>query len=227
MWYSYDLLSEPKGPVPGLPRVGLQEARRVVDWVEVGIVVVLVGLECVFDAIVVAWAAGRRSKKALVAYLESAESEPLWEKQTETIMGKLEPRIQEVEAKIPIGDVQLDSQSLVDTVSASLMPQVRAEIEKVRAMIDGKLGFARKVAKGTGEAVAEAIGERALQEAGVNPAEAELYSYLDGLLEDKAWAKAHPGAAIGLRLIKRETAGAVPGMGRAQATYSPGLKGRR
>lgn len=194
-----------------------------VDWAEIGIVVVLVGLECIFDAIVVAWAAGRRSKKALVRYLESDESRPLWERQAQKVLEAIEPRITEVETRI-------------STMSFDLTPAVnemklymRAEVERIRAVIDGKLGFGKKIAKQTGEALAAEVGNEAVEAAGIDTVQAEIISGMTNLLDDREWVKKNPGAAVGLRIIKSQ---AERGKLRGLATpggagaFAPGLSGR-
>lgn len=143
--------------------------------------------------------AGKKSKDRLVAFLSSEDSDPLWDKAADRVMVKIEPRLSGFEDRLN-QPIQLDLAPIVAQVTANVGEQV----EKVRAVIDGKLGWARKVAKQGGEAVAEAIGEQAAEAAGLDPAQAEIVDYMDGLLDDKEWTKAHPAAAVGLRILKRQ-----------------------
>lgn len=198
------------------------------------VAVLVVALNLVADGLIVAWLAGWRSKRALVSYLRSEDSNELWDKAAERVMVKFEPRIMDLEAKIPQGEIQLDTSSLVAAVKAQLVPDVRAEVDKVRAVIDGKLGFARKALKATGEAVAEAAGLEAAEAAGLDESDpsAMLKARLASLRLDDEWVKEHPLAAVGLDILRAQMA---PGqglagtitLGRGGLGYAPGLPGRR
>lgn len=184
--------------------------------------------------VVIAWfvslavaifAVPRLARGRLVDFLDSEKSDPLWDRAAERVMVKLEPRITEMEGKIPGGDIQLDPNSLVAAVSATLMPQVRDEIERVRATIDGHMGWLKNVGKNTGEAVATAAANGALVQAGVSPEAASVLGELDALLSDEAWVKENRAAAVGLRLIKSRATAEISGSS-ASSGYAPGHKRR-
>jgi len=147
--------------------------------------------------------AGKKARMAWTAWLLSPDAEPYMDRLADRVMAKMEPRLTGFEDRLN-QPVDINLQPIVAMVTESVVPRVKEEVAKVREVIDGKLGFARKVAKGAGEALTEAIGEQALEAAGVDPAEAEIVNYIDGLLEDKEWTKEHPAAAIGLRILKRQ-----------------------
>lgn len=62
------------------------------DEVALGILVAVI-INGLFDATAVAYLAGRRSKKALVTYLESKESNPLWDKQAAKVLDVIGPNV--------------------------------------------------------------------------------------------------------------------------------------
>lgn len=196
------------------------------DVTDLLLLVGLIGLECLFDAFVVAYMAGKKSKKALVGYLTSEESDELWDRQTQKVMDAMEPRLAEFEARLD-EPIKIDFAPVVAEVSGN----VSTEVDKIRAVIDGKLGWVRKVGKQTGEAVAEEAAGLALKEAGIDTGVASLLGELDALLGDRAWVKEHPAAAVGLRLIKARggdglTGALTPGGASGGGAFSPGLRKR-
>src|SRR2546425_489876 len=84
------------------------------------------------------------------------------------VAAKLEPRLTAFEERLS-APVQIDLAPIVQMVSAEIVPKVKEEIERVRAVIDGKIGWVRKVGKQTGEVIAEAVGDGVLEEAGIDP----------------------------------------------------------
>ena len=168
----------------------------------VEIVVIVAWFISLFVALkIVPILAGKKSKDRLVEFLSSKDSEPLWDKAAERVMIKMEPRLMDFEERLA-QPVELDLAPIVAMVTESVVPRVKEEVEKVRAVIDGKLGWARKVAKSTGEAVLEGIAEEAAHN--MDPTEAEIVNYIDELIGDKEWTKDHPAAAIGLRILKKQ-----------------------
>lgn len=213
-------------------------------------VLLLVCLNAVIDSILgvliglalVARYAGRNSKKALVDYLTSEESDGLWDRQTAKVTAALEPRIAKLEARIPRVDpealgeslmkkleprisglesriaepIQLDLAPVVEQVTAN----VRAEVDRVRADLDGRLGYLKKMGKQAGEAVTDLAIEGAMKAAGVDPSHpaVALQTELLALLEDPKWVKEHPAGAAGLRLLRSQ-------VGNLPLTRSPSGRG--
>src|SRR5712691_1793358 len=70
------------------------------------------------------------------------------------VAAKLEPRLTAFEERLA-APVQIDLQPIVAMVTADMLPKVRDEVDRVRAFIDGKIGWVKKVGKGMGEAVTE------------------------------------------------------------------------
>ena len=62
----------------------------------------------------------------------------------------------------------------------------------------------------------------ALQEAGIDKDEANIMGHLENMLNDSEWTKKHPGAAFGLRLLKRQVAGEEGGGLTLQRRGKPG-----
>mgnify|MGYP001598744308 CR=1 FL=1 len=179
------------GRVQGLVEVTLEAAIIAVAWFVSLLVAILV----------VPRLAGKKARAAWTAWLMSPEADPYLDRVADRVEAKMEPRLMAFEEQLG-QPIQLDLAPIVAMVTESVVPRVKEEVEKVRAVIDGKLGFARKVAKGAGEAITEAIAEEAA--ANVDPAEAEIVNYIDELIGDKEWTKEHPAAAIGLRILKRQ-----------------------
>jgi len=142
-----------------------------------------------------------KARKAWTDWLMSEESEPYLDRVADRVSAKMEPRLMAFEERLA-QPVDINLAPIVAMVTESVVPKVKDEVEKVRAVIDGKLGFARKVAKGAGEAITEALAEEAA--ANADPAEAEIVNYIEELLGDKEWTKEHPAAAIGLRILKKQ-----------------------
>ena len=119
------------------------------------------------------------------------------------VAAKLESRLTAFEERLS-APVQLDLAPIVEMVTASVVPRVTSEIEGIRAWLDGKIGWVRKVGKQTGDVIAEAVGEGALEEAGIDPDGASMMGSMENMLNDSEWCKKHPGAAFGLRLLKKK-----------------------
>src|SRR5207245_5089311 len=179
--------------------------------IDSGEVLALVMLNAIIDSILglviglwlVARKAGQWARRDWTAWLESDDSLPYMDRVAERVEAKMEPRLTAFEERIG-APVQIDLEPIVAMVTNAVVPKVKEEIERVRAVIDGKIGWARKVGKNVGEALAERVGEEVAQEAGVSGAEGELLAELDGMLQDQAWVAEHKVAAFGLRLLKKE-----------------------
>ena len=168
----------------------------------VGVVVVVAWVVSLLVALLaVPRLAGRKSRTALVEFLTSEESEPLWDKAAERVMVRFEPRLSDVEKRFS-QPIQFDMGPVVEEVTE----RVVAEVDRVRATIDGHLGWMKRIGKETGEAVAELVGEEAMKESGLGR-EAAIQAKLMGLTLDPKWTKAHPVAAFGLDLLKEEYKG--------------------
>lgn len=122
---------------------------------------------------------------------------------SEAVMEAMEPRLSGFEERIN-QPVQLDLLPIVALVEDRLTPKFTDVQEKVRAFIDGKIGWARQVKQGMGEAVAERVGEAAAEAAGLDSTESEIMGELEGMLADAEWVKAHRAAAFGLRILRKE-----------------------
>src|SRR3989442_937574 len=97
------------------------------------------------------------------------------------VAAKLESRLTAFEERLS-APVQLDLAPIVEMVTASVVPRVTSEIEGIRAWLDGKIGWVRKVGKQTGDVIAEAVGEGALEEAGIDPDGASLMGSMENML---------------------------------------------
>ncbi len=198
------------------------------DWSDIyvlvfanGVIDTLLGLA--IGIFVVARIAARRAKEEWTAWLMSKDSEPYMDKlaarvikqlpappvippfpkipTTDDFMEKIEPRIQGLEERIS-QPLDLDLGPIVKEVTENVIK----EVDKVRAVIDGKLGWEKKIEKQTGEAIAEQIIEAKMEGAGINPrgGQGVLYKRFKALLQDGKWTKEHPAAAAGIDAIVAE-----------------------
>lgn len=191
----------------------------------------LVSLNAVIDSVLglviglwlVARKAGQWARRDWTAWLESPEADPYLDRvadhviakikvpKTEDFMAAIEPRLQGFEDRLA-QPVEVDLVPIVELVSASVVPKIRDEVTAIRSVIEGKIGWIRKVGKQTGEAIAEVAGNEALEEAGIDPDDADMVGSLENMLNDSEWVKKHPGAAFGLRLLKKQLGNSSEGI---------------
>ncbi|SRR6266511_1894211 len=177
-----------------------------------GVIDTLLGLA--IGVLVVARIAARRAKVEWTTWLMSKEAEPYMEKlaevvikklpaipSTDSFMEKIEPRIQGLEERIS-QPLDLDLGPIVKEVTENVVK----EVDKIRAVIDGKLGWEKKIEKQTGEAIVEQVVEAKMEAAGINPrgGQGVLYKRFKALLQDGKWVKEHPAAAAGIDAIVAE-----------------------
>lgn len=198
---------------------------------DLGEVLALVSLNAVIDSVLglviglwlVARKAGQWARRDWTAWLESPEADPYLDRvadhviakikvpKTEDFMAAIEPRLQGFEDRLA-QPVEVDLVPIVELVSASVVPKIRDEVTAIRSVIEGKIGWIRKVGKQTGEAIAEVAGNEALEEAGIDPDDADMVGSLENMLNDSEWVKKHPGAAFGLRLLKKQLGNSSEGI---------------
>lgn len=166
-----------------------------------------------------------RARKAWTDWLMSDDAKPYMDRLAERVEVRMEPRLNAFEERLN-EPVQIDLEPIVAMVTDSLTPRLREEVDRVRAFIDGKIGYVRKIGKNMGEAVAEVTGEAVAQEAAGGAIESELFGELDGMLNDAEWVQSHKVAAFGLRLLKREVEGGGRGVTGRRTGYRPGYARR-
>lgn len=147
-----------------------------------------------------------KAREAWTNWLMSKDAEPYMDRVAERVAAKMEPRLNAFDERLN-EPVQIDLLPIVALVEERLGPKFTETSEKVRAFIDGKLGWAKRVAGDTGNAIAERLGEKAVAEAGMDPVVAEGLGEIDAALSDSEWVKEHRVAAFGLRAIRRQMAG--------------------
>jgi len=197
---------------------------------DTGEVLSLVTLNAVIDSILglviglwlVAKRAGRMARRDWTAWLESEEALPYLDRVADRTAAKMEPRLSAFEERLA-QPVQIDFSQVVEQVRGPVID----EVARLRAFIDGKVGWFKKVGKGVGEAVAEGAGDLALREAGIDGEGSEILGELDRLLSDRDWTEEHRAAAFGLRLLKRQLSqdGGTLSLTRG-GSYKPGLPGK-
>jgi len=217
--------------------------------VDSGEILMLVSLNAVIDSVLglviglwlVAKAAGRRALRGWTVWLESKDADPYLDRMAQRVIAKIpaypvipeipkvddfleaiEPRLQGFEERLN-QPIQLDLDPVIDKVTGNVI----AEVDKIRAVIDGKIGFFKKVGAGVGEAATEHVMEQVALQAGVDPTQAQILGELEALLGDPAWVKAHPAAAVGLRILKANSRGGQLALTSGSGSYSPGLRGRK
>lgn len=120
---------------------------------------------------------------------------------TDDFMAAIEPRIQGLEERIS-QPIDLDLGPIVKEVTEN----VTREVDKVRAVIDGKIGWEKKVEKQTAEVIADQLSREAMEARGIDPngGQARLYKRLKDLMSDGKWQKEHPAAAAGVDALLGE-----------------------
>ena len=186
-----------------------------------GIIDTLLGL--LIGVLVVARIAARRAKVEWTTWLMSKDAEPYMDKlalrvikqlpsapvippfppipKVEDFMEAIEPRIAGLEERIN-QPIDLDLGPIVKEVTENVV----REVDKVRAVIDGKIGYLAKVEKQGGEAIAQEVVNQAMEDRGINPngAQGRLYKRLKALMADSKWQKANPAAAAGVDAVLGE-----------------------
>jgi len=190
-----------------------------VDWGDIyvlvfanGMIDTLLGLA--IGVLVVARIAARRAKVEWTTWLMSKDAEPYMDKlalrvinklpaipTTEAFMEKIEPRIQGLEDRIS-QPLDLDLGPIVKEVTQNVV----TEVDRIRAVIDGKMGWAAKVEKQTNELIASEVGQEVMESAlsSLSPGQRKLYTRFKSYLADEKWVKANPAAAVGAEALIAE-----------------------
>jgi len=198
---------------------------------DLGEILALVSLNAVIDSVlglvIALIVVARVVRKQWTSWLRSKEADPYLDRvaehviamlppmpkvpSTEDFLRAIEPRLQGFEDRLA-QPVEVDLAPIVQMVTQSVVPQIEEKVATIRSVIEGKIGWIRKVGKQTGEAIAEVAGNEALEEAGIDPGDADMMGSLENMLNDSEWTKAHPGAAFGLRLLKKQLGNSSEGV---------------
>jgi len=202
----------------------------------------LVSLNAVIDSIlgvvialgIVSWVVRRQNEK----WLDSEKGKRYMDKladhviaklpplpTTEKFMEAIEPRISGLEERIN-EPIQLDLAPIVKEVTGNVI----AEVDRIRAVIDGKMGWLAKVDKKTGEAIAEQVGGAVLEQSGMSPGQQRIYKRFKALLADAKWQKENPAAAAGIDALvaeMEESSGSVSSGSRSTGRRGIGLMRER
>jgi len=117
----------------------------------------------------------------------------------EDFMEALEPRISGLEERVN-QPIELD----LDPMIVKLTQNITAEVDKIRAVIDGKTGWMKKVEKQTDEVIAQEGAQIIMESRGLSPGQRRLYTRFKAMLADEKWTKANPAAAAGLDALVAE-----------------------
>lgn len=162
----------------------------------------------VFDALVVAWLAGRRSKLALISWLDSDEADPYYDRIAERAVKRFDSRIQGIESKMDEVDsrmkepIHFDGTALVSQTSDI----VHTEVERLKSWYDGKRGVAVRAMKELGEGALDEAGKK-LVESGVVEEGDIFLAELESMTVDPKFKKEHPYAALAIEAMKRRALG--------------------
>jgi len=107
------------------------------DWIELLAIILLNGL---VDVLLVAWVAGKRSKQALVAYLESSESDTMFENVFARFWKRLTSPTMKTGKKILVGEGedQKEVEQLISPLDNIAQELSRWVLLKIRASVGGK-----------------------------------------------------------------------------------------
>ena len=215
------------------------------DWLEIGL---LIAINAIVDTLLVAYVAGLRSKKALVEYLNSPESDVLWDKQARKVVEVVQPAVDTrlgrfeavIRAEMPHPDVQVaDMKAEIATKLDAMDRGLTAALQQVDssfARVIGAMGGAEQELRKELALVSEE-GQSAIEEAVAqadisNPVVRRLYAWAAKPVDPKLEAKNPIGAAalqLGKaalleRLQGADLAGGTRSYLKRTANWSPGLK---
>lgn len=169
-------------------------------------------IDSILGVVIALIVVARVVRKQWTTWLMSKESEPYMDRVADRVIAKapkvpstddfleaIEPRISGLEERIN-EPIQLD----LDPVIMKVTENVRVEVDKIRAVIDGKTGWMKKIEKQTDEVIAQEGANIVMEAKGLSAGQRRLYTRFKAMLADTKWTKANPAAAAGLDAIVAE-----------------------